>query len=47
LAGKGGGRTQLGRPNVTGDNIKICFKNWMKEGGLYLTSSECEQAAGC
>jgi hypothetical protein len=47
LASKSGGRTQLGRPSVTGDNIKLCFKNWMKERGLHLTSSECEQVAGC
>ena len=47
LASKDGGRTQLGRPSVTGDNIKICFKIWMKECVLHLTFSECEQVAGC
>jgi hypothetical protein len=30
-----------------GDNNKMCLKNWMKERGLHLTFSECEQVVGC
>jgi hypothetical protein len=40
-------QVKLGRPSVTEDNIKMCFKNWTKECGLHLTFSECEQMAAC
>ena len=46
LASKAGGRTQPGRPSITGIILK-CIKNLVKERGLHLNFSECEQVAGC